>query len=450
MHQPIIFLNCGGPPDSTDSDGRKWTSDIGSKFALSTTKSSTATAAIQKPSVPEVPYMTARIFQSEFTYSFPVASGRKFVRLYFYPASYNGLNASNAIFSVTSGAYTLLRNFSADLTTEALNYDYIMKEFSVNVPSEVVSHPDIYSTDGTEIVVGQSTGFNINNRTALENVYRLNVGGNDIPPSGDTGLFRSWGDDSNYIFSAANGVTEVSDPNVTVGFPPGSPSYVAHLTYTTAEQAADVIAWAGSNGVPVHRDYVVVVPNGPPQQLLWLDLHPYTASKPQYYDAILNGVEIFKINDTTGNLAGPNPDPLPEPPADSSSQSSSASGNNHKAAIGGGVGGGIAAVLLVGLLVCIVSRRQKAEKDSTTSDGWLPLSLYGNSHSSGSAKTNTTGSCASSLPSNLCRHFSIAEIKAATNNFDEALLLGLEALAKFTVERLTAARKLQSSVGTTL
>ncbi|KAL0282560.1 UNVERIFIED_CONTAM: Receptor-like protein kinase FERONIA [Sesamum angustifolium] len=416
-----IFLNCGGPPDSTDSDGRKWTSDIGSKFALSTTKSSTATAAIQKPSVPEVPYMTARIFQSEFTYSFPVASGRN-----------------------DFWAYTLLRNFSAALTTEALNYDYIMKEFSVNVPSEVlnvtfipsqnasnsyafvngievVSHPDIYSTDGTEIVVGQSTGFNIDNRTALENVYRLNVGGNDIPPSGDTGLFRSWGDDSNYIFSAANGVTEVPDPNVTVGFPPGLP---------TAEQAADVIAWAGSNGVPVHRDYVVVVPNGPPQQLLWLDLHPYTASKPQYYDAILNGVEIFKINDTTGNLAGPNPDPLPEPPADSSSQSSSASGNNHKAAIGGGVGGGIAAVLLVGLLVCIVSRHQKQKKDSTTSDGWLPLSLYGNSHSSGSAKTNTTGSYASSLPSNLCRHFSIAEIKAATNNFDEALLLGVGGFGK--------------------
>ncbi|KAL0300021.1 UNVERIFIED_CONTAM: Receptor-like protein kinase FERONIA [Sesamum calycinum] len=48
----------------------------------------------------------------------------------------------------------------------------------------------------------------------------------------------------------------------------------------------------------------------------------------------------------------------------------------------------------------------------------------------GSAKTNTTGSCASSLPSNLCRHFSIAEIKAATNNFDEALLLGVGGFGK--------------------
>ncbi|KAH6788150.1 Malectin/receptor-like protein kinase family protein [Perilla frutescens var. hirtella] len=506
-----IFLNCGGPPDSTDTDGRKWTSDIGSKFALSSTKSSTSPAAVQKPSVPEVPYMTARIFQSEFTYSFPVASGRKFLRLHFYPASYNGLNASDAIFAVTSGGFTLLRNFSAALTTEALNYDYMMKEFSINVPGEVlnvtfspspnasnsyafingievISHPDIYSTDGTEIVVGQSTGFSIDNSTALENVYRLNVGGNDISSSGDTGLFRSWRDDSVYIFGAANGVTEVSDSNVTVAYPPGSPSYIApldvystlrsmgpnasvnqnyNLTWLfdidsgfsylvrlhfceitdtinkvnqrvfsiflnnqTADLEADVIAWAHGNGVPIHKDYIVFVPNGPPRQDLWLALHPYVALKPQYYDAILNGVEIFKISDTTGNLAGVNPDPLPQSPDESSSNQSSGSGKDNKGIIGGGVGGGIAALLLVGLIVCVVTRRRRQKKDSSTSDGWLPLSLYGNSHSSGSAKTNTTGSYASSLPSNLCRHFSIADIKSATNNFDEALLLGVGGFGK--------------------
>ncbi|KAL7136026.1 hypothetical protein ABFS83_10G002300 [Erythranthe nasuta] len=507
-----FFLNCGGPPDSTDPDGRKWTSDIGSKFALSTTKSSTSPAATQKPSVPEVPYMTARIFQSGFTYSFPVAPGRKFVRLYFYPATYNGLEASNAIFSVTSGSFTFMKNFSASQTTEALNYDYIMKEFSIYIPSEVlnvtftpspnttnsyafvngievVSHPDIYSTDGTVKVVGQTTGFNIDNGTALENVYRLNVGGNDISPSRDTGLFRSWRDDSSYIYGAANGVTEVPDSNVTVAYPSGSPSYIApidvyrtlrsmgptvavnqnyNLTWQfnvdtgfsylvrlhfceitdvifkenqrvfiifmgnqTAEKEADVIAWGGGkNGIPIHKDYVVFVPTGPPQQLLWLALYPNTALKPQYYDAILNGVEIFKVSDPRGNLAGPNPDPLPPVPVDTSPQQSSSSGKNHKAIIGGGVGGGIAAILLLGLCVCVVSRRQMQKKDSSTSDGWLPLSLYGNSHSSGSAKTNTTGSYASTLPSNLCRHFSIAEIKAATNNFDESLLLGVGGFGK--------------------
>jgi hypothetical protein len=82
-----------------------------------------------------------------------------------------------------------------------------------------------------------------------------------------------------------------------------------------AQDGADVIAWAESfdlphsNGVPVHKDYVVFAPNGPPQQDLWLALHPDTASGSNYYDAVLNGVEIFKISDSKGNLAGTNPPP---------------------------------------------------------------------------------------------------------------------------------------------
>ncbi|KAK2981853.1 hypothetical protein RJ640_010370 [Escallonia rubra] len=513
-----IFLDCGGSGDSTDTDGRKWTTDIGSKFALTGARSSTSSAATQKVSVPEVPYLTARIFESEFTYSFPVTSGRKFVRLYFYPASYAGRNASDAVFSVAAGTYTLLKNFSAAQTAEALNYDYMVKEYSVNVASgnlnitfmpdsktpnsyayvngiEVVSHPDIYA-DKSAMIVGQETSFTIDNSTALQNVFRLNVGGQAISPSGDTGLFRSWEDDALYIFSAANGVPVVTDPNMTISYPPSMPSYVAPLdvyktarsmgpnssinvqynltwlfsvdsgfsylvrlhfcevepTFTlinqrvfdiflnnqTAEEGADVVAWAGGhNGVPVYKDYVVLVPPGAPQQDMWLALHPDTASKSNYYDSILNGVEVFKISDSSGNLAGPNPVPAPKQDVIDPSlvlpSSGSGASKNKYAVIGGGVGGSIALILLVGLFICFVSRRRRQGKDSSASDGpsgWLPLSLYGNSHSSGSAKTNTTGSYASSLPANLCRHFSFAEIKAATNNFDESLLLGVGGFGK--------------------
>ncbi|XP_052174534.1 receptor-like protein kinase FERONIA [Diospyros lotus] len=513
-----ILLNCGASPQTTDTDGRKWTSDIGSKFASAGGSSSTSTAATQDPSVPEVPYMTARILQSEYTYSFPVASGRKFVRLYFYPASYSGRNASNAIFSVAAGPYTLLKNFSAAQTTAALNFAFIVKEYSVNVPDdilnitlkpsptpnsyafingiEVVSMPDIYNTvDGSALLVGQPTTFLIDNTTALENVYRLNVGGKDISPSGDTGMFRSWYDDSPYLFGAAYGVTGGISPNVTIEYPSSMPTYIApvdvystarsmgpdqsvnrnynlswiftvdsgffylvrlhfceiegnitkinqvvfdiFINNQTAQSAADVIAWAGHNGVPFYKDFVVQVPSGAPQQDLWLALHPNVASKSQYYDALLNGVEIFKANDTSGNLGGPNPVPAPKQdkidPSEAFHPSRSSQSNGQKAIIGGSVGGGIALVILVGLLVCAVSRRRIQGKYSSPSDGpsgWLPLSLYGHSHSAGSAKTNTTGSYASSLPSNLCRHFSFAEIKAATNNFDEALLLGVGGFGK--------------------
>nr|XP_043635438.1 receptor-like protein kinase FERONIA [Erigeron canadensis] len=512
-----ILLNCGANGELSDDDGRQWTSDAGSKFALGSS-SIASEAATQKPSVPTVPYMTARIFRSEFTYSFPVASGRKFVRLYFYPASYANLNASKGVFSVVSGSYTLLKNFSASETATNLNFDFISKEYSVNVDSgtlnltftpapgtpdsyafvngiEIVSHPDIYASAGNTMIVGSSTGYDINNNTVLENVYRLNVGGQAISPSKDTGLFRSWGGDTPYIFGASNGVSVATDPNITISYPSGMEDYVApvdvyktarsmgptpevntgynlswyfdvdtgfsylvrlhfceiapdftrinqrvfeiFINNQTAETEADVIAWATKREVPVYKDYVVFFALGAPREDLWLALHPNTALKPQYFDAILNGVEIFKINASDGNLAGSLPAPAPVQPIIDPNRglSSPKSGKSSKTGIiGGSVGGGIAAVLLIGLFVCFLTRKGKQRKDPSSSDGpsgWLPLSLYGNSHSSGStAKTNTTGSYASSLPSNLCRHFSFSEIKAATKNFDETLLLGVGGFGK--------------------
>ncbi|XP_021290597.1 receptor-like protein kinase FERONIA isoform X2 [Herrania umbratica] len=514
-----ILLNCGEKSELTDDDNRKWTPDVGSKFLVGGgTNSVPSQAATQDPAVPEVPYLSARVFLSSFTYSFPVVAGRKFVRLYFYANSYDGQNATNALFSVTCGSYTLLKNFSAAQTSEALNYAFIIKEYSINVdgdhlnltfspsstPSnayafvngiEVLSMPDIYSnTDGITIV-GQNNQFTIDNSTALENVYRLNVGGNDISPSGDTGLFRSWYDDQPYLFGAAYGVSGAADPNVTLDYGT-TPTYITpknvyttarsmgpsaeinvnyNLTWMfsidsgfsylvrlhfceftenitkinqrvfdvflnnqTADPGVDVIALAGEQvDAPVHRDYVVLVPpGGSPQQDLWLALHPSTSQKPQYYDAILNGVEIFKISDPKSNLAGLNPTPGPKQGVvDPSLALPSPQGHseNRKAIVAGVVSGGVVLALIVGFCVVAASRRRRHGKDTSTSDGpsgWLPLSLYGNSHSAGSAKTNTTGSYASSLPSNLCRHFSFAEIKSATNNFDEALLLGVGGFGK--------------------
>ncbi|XP_020102722.1 receptor-like protein kinase FERONIA [Ananas comosus] len=509
-----ILLNCGASGTANDTENRIWTGDSGSKYAPSL-NGVASTPAYQDSSVPTVPYMTARVFSSPYTYSFPLGPGRKFVRLYFYPASYSNRSASDGLFSVTAGPITLLSNFSADQTANALNYAYLIREFSVNVTSdglnltftpstnhrnsyafingiEIVSTPDIFSQSTPSFVNGGNpTVFTIEEGTAFQTMYRLNVGGQAISPVQDSGLYRSWDDDSPYIFGAAWGVTYGKDPNVTITYPTNLPQYIAptdvyatarsmgpdahinlnynlswiltvdagfyylvrlhfceiqypitkvnqrvfdiYLNNQTAQVETDVIALSHGIGVPVYEDFVVVTA-GSGLFDLWVALHPDVTTKPEYYDAILNGLEVFKMQNSGNSLAGLNP-PLRQQPDVDPSKAGIQSGSKSKvAAIVGGIIGGFAALCLGSFCLFFLCRRQKKKgKDMVASDGpsgWLPLSLYGNSHSAGSAKTNTTGSYASSLPSNLCRHFSFAEIQAATNGFDEALLLGVGGFGK--------------------
>ncbi|PKI26154.1 hypothetical protein CRG98_049157, partial [Punica granatum] len=59
----------------------------------------------------------------------------KFVRLHFFPSNYDVQNfsRSDAVFSVGSGPYTLLQNFSASLVADNLTRPQFSKEFCVVV-----------------------------------------------------------------------------------------------------------------------------------------------------------------------------------------------------------------------------------------------------------------------------------------------------------------------------
>ncbi|XP_041002603.1 receptor-like protein kinase FERONIA [Juglans microcarpa x Juglans regia] len=163
---PNLALNCGSSAISTDPDGREWIGDIGSQFfspQQSKDSSVVSNFISQEPSFNRIPYITTRIFVSQFTYTFRISPGPKFIRLHFRPAKYQSLGRSKDYFTVTAGPFTLLRNFSASLTADFLGSKFLVKEFSVNLekhrslkitftPSKDASHDAYAFINGIEIV----------------------------------------------------------------------------------------------------------------------------------------------------------------------------------------------------------------------------------------------------------------------------------------------------------
>ncbi|KAK1283227.1 Receptor-like protein kinase FERONIA [Acorus calamus] len=475
-----IFLNCGASSNQLSPDGISWEGDVGSSYAPGIQKTVSATASNRNFSVPRVPYMTARIFHSRYTYSFPVTPGRKFVRLHFYPSSYTDpdFNPSNSYFSASVGSYTLLNNFSALLTAQATNSEYVTREFSINILSsilnltftpsssnksafafvngiEIVPTPQIFGdfnnfSKTNDMTVPQFIALETTDKTAFETVVRLNVGGQTVSAIDDSGgLYREWKDDSIYIYGTAMGVTYPRDPNVTIDYPDTTPAYVAppsvystarsmgpnpsvnlnynltwivtvdpgfyylvrlhfcEITYPitkinmrvfdvfinnhAALNAFDVIRGGGFR-VPIYRDFIVLLPNTSATQDIWIALHPNISSKPVLHDAELNGLEIFKLNDSNGNLGRSNPPKKVK------------QRNQKHIPLATEIGVPAAALFILLLVFIVFMVLRRCRQDS--SDASLPSS------------------------SNQGRLFSISEIKTATKDFSDSLVIGVGGFGK--------------------
>ncbi|KAG8488321.1 hypothetical protein CXB51_016307 [Gossypium anomalum] len=487
-----ILLDCGAPLSSNtvSEDGRKWVTDDRSKFSTFNSESASfvSTASRQDHSVNLVTYGTAGIFRDKFTYSFPVSVGLKFLRFYFYPVQYSGFDATTSFFSVTANDYLLLKNFSVYLTLSAVDGQptSLSKEFMVPCfeteklsvtfsPSpnslafvngiEVVSMPKnkyVKHQDDSVSFVNSKIPFLIPDATAFETVYRLNVGGAAVPNVNDTGMFRTWLDDSPYIFGCALGNVPYQF-NVTINYTKKTPGYIApavvyttsrtmgpepkinmnyNLTWNfyidggfsyllrlhfcetqlevtragqrvfdifmnnqTSERRADVIYWSGGNGIPVYRDYVLLIPSeGSSKQTLWLALHPSEEVGSKYVDAILNGLEIFTLSKTDGSLAVPSPEPSSSLASLKPENKQPKKGKKLSKKIVIGVSLGCTITVSLSLLLSSIFWRKK--------------------HRSYYKRKSMERRKASPLPDQLCKCFTLAEIQVATNNFDDAFVIG--------------------------
>ena len=163
-----------------------------------------------------------------------------------------------------------------------------------------------------------------------------------------------------------------------------------------------MIALSGGNGVPVHRDYAVSMFGKEGKKMnLYIALAPYSQAKTSaYHDAILNGVEIFKVSASSkGSLAGPNPDPLPPAPPTIVPPTPRTKSKNNVTTIVAVICGGVSGLVVLSIVGFLIFRQRKIVKDSTETQN-------------------------SSLPSDLCRYLSMAEIRATTNDFDDDLIVG--------------------------
>ncbi|XWS53192.1 hypothetical protein CRYUN_Cryun11dG0136800 [Craigia yunnanensis] len=136
-----------------------------------------------------------------------------------------------------------------------------------------------------------------------------------------------------------------------------------------------------------------------------------------YPNAILNGLEIMKMNNSDGSLS-------------TGSATVNTSGSSSKKNVGAivGVSIGVASgVLLAGVLFmfCRQRRRLSRQRQSKT---WIPFSINGGaSHTMGSKYSKGT---TVSLNSNTSYHIPFLAVQEATNNFDESWVIGIGGFGK--------------------
>ncbi|KAB2619775.1 receptor-like protein kinase FERONIA [Pyrus ussuriensis x Pyrus communis] len=475
IYNPVedITVKCGYSGQLYNPyDKRHWSGDVNSKFTpidvhqAAGGNTSVFKEAPHRSSVSQIPYTTIRLSRSAFTYRFNLTAGQKFIRLYFYPVSYPDFDRSEALFSVKADGFTFLNDFNASVNADVGAYEEetLYREFFINIeeeeqilnitftPSRSKASPDAYAfINGIEIVsmppnlyytapedpygieiIGNENTIRVENNTAMETVYRINISGRGLFFNEDTGLYRNWESysfEQTYLDNASfwsSGLLQntslhlefhlhfaktpnYSAPeqvyktgrsmgpdatinqrnNLTWGFPVppkfyylvrlhfcefqaeireiGDRVFLIYIANQTAETGADIIQWNGGNGIPTYRDYVVFMPSGTGNEekvVLYVTLQANPQHwKTKYLDAILNGLEIFKLNETNGSLARPDPDPPHPHPQEviPSSKNLSKSRTHFIAVVAGAVSAALVVFSVLGLLLVFRHRRKYAK-----------------------------------------------------------------------------------------
>ncbi|KAM7505772.1 hypothetical protein LguiB_004676 [Lonicera macranthoides] len=503
-----FLINCGSN-SSVNVDDRRWVGDLatGNNLTLSSPGIEASTNLYNGDSVYSPIYRTARFFTKSLNYTFQGAEGKYFLRLHFYPFSFENYNVNDSSFAVEANGLKLAlelnvpgeilkKNSVLQSSGGNSSISSLVKEFFLTVDASVII-VDFIPTKGSfgfinaiEIVPvadelfvemvsrvggkGANSSLNLNKR-GFETMYRLNVGGPVIKPDQDLDLKRMWEVDSSYMLTANAGSEISSLANITYGSPndtlvapilvyqtarsmsntgvletrfnmswkfqvdPGfdylvrlhfcelvfdranQRNFRIYINNQTGSDNFDVFVRAGGKNKAYHQDYFDAMSSK--TDTLWVQLGPDTTAGSAGTDALLNGLEIFKLS-RNGNLAHieryPNQD-------------------NHKrsktvilwATIGAGIASICVLACLVMLIICFCKKRRNKQTDTKNSPGWRPLFLHGSlMNSTANAKCSMAFQNPNGSVGRTGKRFTLAEIKAATNNFDDSLIIGVGGFGK--------------------
>ncbi|URD83605.1 receptor-like protein kinase [Musa troglodytarum] len=396
------LIDCGSLTNTTIG-GRVFVADVSLSSTLTPSSNNLANTSLS--SIPSAYgaalFQSARVFTAPSSYSFQIkAHGRHFIRLYFFPFVHRSYNLSAATFNVSAQGVALLDDFQPKANATAV------KEFSLNITSdtlslafaptgssplafvnaiEVVSVPDNLIGDAAKTVQPQGTYRGLSGQP-LETMYRINMGGPLILPNNDT-LWRTWETDGKFLLASGlsqpvifsgiinhvpGGATQETAPDAVYAsaaeLPDAAQNTSNSLFNVTWQFDVDAKSSYLSLATAVFMDFVVEADVG--SDKLSVGISPSTLNG-GVQNAILNGLEIMKINGSAGSAV------VVTPPGS----------KKHFGVILGSILGAIAVVAVAAIVVC-----------------WVNGSLG--------------------------YRFSFAVLHEATNNFDEDWVIGVGGFGK--------------------
>uniref|UniRef100_A0A2C9W1R7 Protein kinase domain-containing protein n=1 Tax=Manihot esculenta TaxID=3983 RepID=A0A2C9W1R7_MANES len=446
-------VDCGSSKD-TRVGNRVFSADNSTTYSLSTPKIIFAkTSESVTSSDDSFLYQTARILDGTSKYSFSIRqTGRHWIRLYFYPFVHDKYNMKSAKFDVLGQDHVLLSNFSVKyhvVKEFSVNVTSNTLEITFRIPSknsfaflnalEVVSVPDGLITEDASTFnpPGEFKGLF---SQALETLYRVNMGGPIIFPENDT-PGRTWVSDQIFLVNpnVATRISDISAVKYTEGATPDIAPPAVYGTATIMKPSAGDVNVTWEFTIDPGFQYLVrfhfcdILSNAPDQLFFhvyidsWVLVYNFAPSSfssntlvsALYIDfvtaftvinklrvsvgpsflgveptAILNGLEIMKMNNSLGSLSG-----------SATLLSGSVSYKKHVGMMVGFITGAVIAVVVIAAIVFMLCRKRKK------------FACQG--HSKTECKNSSTR-----------YRIPFVAVVEATNNFDDNWVIGIGGFGK--------------------